>query len=147
TLESQPNGVSGKTEGSVKDGQLYDELVARLKFQLSAIEVRAPAILPGGSRSNGLASIAEASNVTGSGLAGAIIQFFGMLWPNQRRVPGWGPGGGGRGGPPGTKSTKGGGSPGAAARRGGGAAQDQAPGRTPRAARHRGRPPAPAASS
>jgi len=85
TLDSQPNGVSGKTEGSVKDGQLYDELVARLKFQLSAIEVRAPAILPGGSRSNGLASIAEASNVTGSGLAGAIIQFFGMLWPNQRR--------------------------------------------------------------
>ena len=75
-------------------------------FQLSAIEVRAPAILPGGSRSNGLASIAEASGVTGSDLAGVVIRFFGMLWPNQRRfqvrvrresVPD---------DPPGTESTK-----------------------------------------
>lgn len=85
TLDCQPNGASSKAEGSAEDRQLYDQLVVRLKFQLSAIEVRAPAILPGGSRSNGLASIAEASGVNGSGLAGAIIQFFGMLWPNPRR--------------------------------------------------------------
>ena len=43
-------------------------------------------ILPGGSRSSGLASIVEASGVSGSGLAGAIIRFFGVLWPGQRRV-------------------------------------------------------------
>src|SRR5262249_29559440 len=82
---SQQEGASSKTGDSVMDGQLYDQLVARLKFQLSAVEVRSPAILPGGSRSNGLASIAEASGVAGSDLAGAIIRFFGMLWPNPRR--------------------------------------------------------------
>ena len=81
----QRDGASRKTGDSAKDGQLYDELVARLKFQLSAMEVRTPAILPGGSRSNGLASIAEASGVAGSDLAGAIIRVFGMLWPNARR--------------------------------------------------------------
>src|SRR5215469_3191193 len=84
-LDSKSDDASSKAQGSAEDRQLYDELVARLKFQLSAIEVRAPAIVPGGSRSNGLASIAEASGVNGSGLAGAIIQFFGMLWPNPRR--------------------------------------------------------------
>ena len=83
--DSQPNGAAGKREDSVMDGQRHDQLVARLKFLLSAMEVRAPAILPGGSRSNGLASIAEASGVAGGGLAGAIIRFFGMLWPNPRR--------------------------------------------------------------
>ena len=83
--DSQSNGAASKAEDSVIDGQRHDQLVARLKFLLSAIEVRAPAILPGGSRSNGLASIAEASGVAGGGLAGAIIRFFGMLWPNPRR--------------------------------------------------------------
>ncbi len=84
-FDGQPNGAGRKAKGSVIDGQRHDQLVARLKFLLSAIEVRAPAILPGGSRSNGLASIAEASGVAGGGLAGAIIRFFGMLWPNPRR--------------------------------------------------------------
>jgi hypothetical protein len=83
--DSRPHGTAGKTRDSVIDGQRHDQLVARLKFLLSAMEVRAPAILPGGSRSNGLASIAEASGVAGGGLAGAIIRFFGMLWPNPRR--------------------------------------------------------------
>jgi hypothetical protein len=82
---SQPNDAPSPTGGSVTGGRGYDELVARLKFQLSAIEVRSPAILPGGSRTNGLASIAEASGVAGGGLAGAVIQFFGMLWPKPRR--------------------------------------------------------------
>ena len=82
---SQPNDSSSTTGGSVTGGRGYDELVARLKFQLSAMEVRSPAILPGGSRTNGLASIAAASGVAGGGLAGAIIQFFGMLWPKPRR--------------------------------------------------------------
>jgi hypothetical protein len=85
--DGQLNGASGKISEGAADGQSRDEdeLVAQLKFRLSAMEVRAPAILPGGSRSNGLASIAEASGAPGSGLAGAIIRFFGMLWPNPRR--------------------------------------------------------------
>ena len=83
--DGQRDGTSRKEGDSAKDGRLYDEFAARLRFQLSAMEVRTPAILPGGSRSNGLASIAEASGVAGSDLAGAIIRFFGMLWPNQRR--------------------------------------------------------------
>ena len=66
--------------------QRHDRLAAELKFWLPAVEVRSPAILPGGSRSSALASIAEASGVNGSGLAGAIIRFFGMLWPSPRRV-------------------------------------------------------------
>jgi hypothetical protein len=73
-------------EGAVTDKQRHDWLAAELKFRLPAVEVRSPAILPGGSRSDGLASIAEASGITGSGLAGAIIQFFGMLWPSPRRL-------------------------------------------------------------
>jgi hypothetical protein len=83
--ESQPNGASGKAGDSAQDRQRHDQFVARLKFLLSAIDIRAPAILPGGTRSNGLASIAEASGVNGGSLAGAIIRFFGMLWPNPRR--------------------------------------------------------------
>jgi hypothetical protein len=84
--DGQPNDSSGTTtKGSAKHGRGYDKFVARLKFQLSAIEVRSPAILPGGSRTNGLATIAEASGVAGGGLAGAIIRLFGMLWPNPRR--------------------------------------------------------------
>ena len=83
--DSQQKDASSTTWSNVTGGRGYDELVARLKFQLSAIEVRSPAILPGGSRTNGLASIAAASGVVGGGLAGAIIQFFGMLWPKPRR--------------------------------------------------------------
>ena len=45
----------------------------------------APSILPGGTRSDGLASIAEASGVSGGGLAGAVIRFAGALWPAPRR--------------------------------------------------------------
>ncbi|HEY2285064.1 MAG TPA: hypothetical protein VGH88_04905, partial [Streptosporangiaceae bacterium] len=71
---------------AVSDRQRHDRLAAELKFRLPAMEVRSPAILPGGSRSSGLASIAEASGVTGSGLAGAVINFFGMLWPGPRRL-------------------------------------------------------------
>src|SRR5580658_11308653 len=61
-------------------------MAAEVGFRLAAMEVRAPAILPGGSRSGGLATIAESSGVSGAGLAGAIIRFFGLLWPNPRQV-------------------------------------------------------------
>ena len=49
------------------------------------MDVYAPPILPGGTRSDGLASIAEASGVSGGGLAGAVIRFLGALWPAPRR--------------------------------------------------------------
>jgi hypothetical protein len=67
------------------NAQLHDQLIHELKFRLAAIEVRAPAILPGGSRTGGLASIAEASGVNGAGVAGAIIRFAGSIWPSPRR--------------------------------------------------------------
>jgi hypothetical protein len=63
-----------------------DPLTDELKFRLSAMEVRAPAILPGGSRTNELASIAQATGNSASNLAGAVIQFAGMIWPNPRRI-------------------------------------------------------------
>ena len=64
----------------------HDRLVAELRFRLPAVEVRAPSILPGGSRPRELASIVEASGVSGSDLAGAMIRFLGILWPSPRRV-------------------------------------------------------------
>ena len=103
---SQPDDAAGKAENSVVDGQRHDQLVARLKFLLPAIDIRAPAILPGGSRSNGLASIAEASGVAGGSLAGAIIRFFVMLWPNPRRFQVRVRVGSGHGGKQKTESTK-----------------------------------------
>lgn len=66
-------------------GQRHEWLAAEVKFRLAAVDVYAPPILPGGSRSEGLASIAEASGVSGGGLAGAIIRFAGSLWPSPRR--------------------------------------------------------------
>ena len=77
---------SGDGKGALTDVQRHDWLVEALKFWLPAVDVRAPAILPGGSRSSALASVAEASGVNGSGLAGAIIRLFGMLWPSPHRV-------------------------------------------------------------
>ena len=83
--DSKPDAGRDGPAGQIGGGPHYAQLAAELRFRLAAMEVRAPSILPGGSRSNGLASIAEASGVTGSGLAGAIIRFFGMLWPSPRR--------------------------------------------------------------
>ena len=82
---TQKSGAADEPDEGITDGRRHHRLVAELRFRLPAVEVRAPAILPGGTRPNGLASIAENSGFTGSGLAGAIIRFFGMLWPNPRR--------------------------------------------------------------
>src|SRR6201996_1537216 len=79
-------GDGGGDWGAVTDAQLHDQLAAELKFRLAALEVRAPAILPGGSRTNGLASIAEATGSDAAGLAGAIIRFAGSIWPNPRQL-------------------------------------------------------------
>ena len=80
--------------------QLHDWLVAELKFRLPAVEIRTPAIFPGGSRPSGLASIAEATGVNGAGLVGAVIRFFGMIWPP---APDSGPGLGGTDGAAGNR--------------------------------------------
>ncbi len=82
---SRPDAKPGEAAGqdAVAD---KERLSAELKFRLPAVQVRAPAILPGGSRAGGLASIAETSGFAAGGLAGAIINFFGMLWPGPRRL-------------------------------------------------------------
>lgn len=87
TLSSdrQADGADAGTDAQTGK-QRHEWLVAELKFRLPTVEVRSPAILPGGSRSGGLASIAEATGVTGAGLAGAIIRFFGTVWPNPSRI-------------------------------------------------------------
>jgi hypothetical protein len=82
----KPDGAPADSVDGLTDGQRHDLLAAEVCFRLAAMEVRAPAILPGGSRSAGLATIAEGSGFGGAGLAGAIIRFFGMLWPNPRQV-------------------------------------------------------------
>lgn len=81
-----PGQDAGHGQDAMPDKQRHDRLAAELKFRLPAVQVRAPAILPGGSRAGGLASIAEASGLAVGGLAGAIINFFGMLWPGPRRL-------------------------------------------------------------
>jgi hypothetical protein len=82
-----PDATPGEAAGHGQDAVAAKErLSAELKFRLPAVQVRAPAILPGGSRAGGLASIAETSGFAAGGLAGAIINFFGMLWPGPRRL-------------------------------------------------------------
>jgi hypothetical protein len=85
TSDRQDDAADAKTDTQT-DKQRHEWLVAELKFRLPAVEVRSPAILPGGSRPSGLASIAEATGMTGAGLAGAIIRFFGMIWPGPPRI-------------------------------------------------------------
>jgi len=79
-----PDGQAQPDQGAA-DSQRHARLMAELRFRLPAVEVRAPAILPGGTKPSELASIVENSGVSGSGLAGAIVNFFQMLWPNPRR--------------------------------------------------------------
>jgi hypothetical protein len=72
-------------------GQRQAQLAAELRFRLPTMEVRTPAILPGGTRTNALASIAETSGVSGAGMVSAILRFAGMFWPRPRlvRVRNW----------------------------------------------------------
>jgi len=87
----QPGASTGDTASAggaeaVTAGPSHDELAAEVKFRLAAMELRAPAILPGGSRTAALASIAQSSGISVGGLAGAIIQFCGMIWPTPRQL-------------------------------------------------------------
>ena len=76
---------AGNADRGPTAGQRHDWLAAEVKFRLAAVDVYSPPILPGGTRSDGLASIAETSGVSGGGLAGAVIRFVGALWPAPRR--------------------------------------------------------------
>jgi hypothetical protein len=83
--DQQDNAADAGTPAQVGK-QRHDWLVAELTFRLPTVQVRSPAILPGGSRAAGLASIAETSGVNGAGMAAAVIRFFGMVWPNPPRI-------------------------------------------------------------
>ena len=87
-MRRQPPQLDTSTVGDPADDKdkQPDPLTDELKFRLSAMEIRAPAILPGGSRTNELASIAQATGNSAAGLAGAVIQFFGTIWPGPRRI-------------------------------------------------------------
>ena len=63
----KPDGAAGESADGLTDGQRHELLAAEVGFRLAAMEVRAPAILPGGSRSGGLATIAETSGFSGGG--------------------------------------------------------------------------------
>jgi hypothetical protein len=77
--------ADGAGNGEPTAGQRHDWLAAEVRFRLAAVDVYSPPILPGGTRSDGLASIAEASGLSGGGLAGAVIRFLAALWPARRR--------------------------------------------------------------
>src|SRR5689334_16132520 len=81
-----PGQDAGHGQDAMSDKQRHDRLAAELKLRLPAVQVRSPASRPGGSRAGGLASIAEKSGLAVGGLAGAIINFFGMLRPGPRRL-------------------------------------------------------------
>jgi hypothetical protein len=83
--DGQPSIVGDGDWSDSTAGQRHDWLAAEVRFRLAAVDVYAPPLLPGGTRTDGLASIAEASGVSGGGLAGAIIRFAGALWPAPRR--------------------------------------------------------------
>ncbi len=72
-------------------GHRQAQLAAELRFRLPTMEVRLPSILPGGTRTNALASIAETSGVSGAGMVSAVLRFAGMFWPSPRlvRVRSW----------------------------------------------------------
>src|ERR1700733_12267807 len=70
----------------VTDAQRHAQLAAELRFRLPAMEIRCPALLPGGSRTSALASIAESSGVSGAGLVSALIRLASLFWPGPRRI-------------------------------------------------------------
>jgi len=71
-----PAGFLDRWSKGVPAGQQHDWIAGELKFRLSAVEVRSPAILPGGARTDGIARIAEASGVTGASLETIASPFY-----------------------------------------------------------------------
>jgi hypothetical protein len=90
TAGNPPVPTSGRRARAAADSlaaaQLHDELAAELRFRLPAMEIRSPAILPGGRRTGALASIVQSSGVSGAGMVSAVIQLAGLLWPTPARV-------------------------------------------------------------
>ena len=78
-------------EGHPSAAEHQAQLAAELRFRLPAMEVRTPSILPGGARTNALASIAETSGVAAAGMLSAVVRFVGMIWPSPGlvRVRSW----------------------------------------------------------
>jgi hypothetical protein len=78
-------------DGYPTAGERQAQLAAELRFRLPTMEVSTPSILPGGTRTNALASIAETSGVAGAGMVSAVVRFAGMFWPGPRlvRVRSW----------------------------------------------------------
>jgi hypothetical protein len=81
----------GAEAGGLTAAQRSAQLAAELRFRLPTMEIRSPSILPGGTRANALASIAESSGVSGAGMVAAVFRFAGLFWPSPRlvRVRGW----------------------------------------------------------
>jgi hypothetical protein len=82
---AQDSGAPGGQAKVTTDQKRQERVVNELRFRLPAVAVRSPAILPGGSKMVGIASIAESTGNSAGGLAGAIIGFAGTLWPNPRQ--------------------------------------------------------------
>ena len=84
-------GPSHRHDGGPTAAERQAQLAAELRFRLPTMEVRSPSILPGGARTNALASIAESSGVSGAGVVGAVFRFAGMFWPRPSlfRVRSW----------------------------------------------------------
>jgi hypothetical protein len=83
--DTQNGSASGEQGKAATDQQRHNAIASQLRFRLPAVAVRAPAILPGGTGVAGLVSIAESTGNSVGGLAGAIIDFVGTLWPNPRK--------------------------------------------------------------
>jgi hypothetical protein len=78
-------GDKSDTQDATTTDQCHDLVANEIRFRLPAVAVRAPAILPGGTKVAGLVSIAESTGNTAGGLAGAVINFAGALWPSPRQ--------------------------------------------------------------
>ncbi len=83
--QGKQNGSASGGQDKAATDQRHDEVANELRFRLPAVAVKAPAILPGGTKVAGLVSIAESTGNNAGGLAGAIIDFVGTLWPNPRQ--------------------------------------------------------------
>ena len=83
--DTQNGGAQAEKDNAATDQQRYSEVASQIRFRLPAVAVRAPSILPGGTGVAGLVSIAESTGNGVGGLAGAIIDFVGTLWPSPRK--------------------------------------------------------------
>ena len=82
---TRDSSAPGEQDNTTTDQQRHARVANELRFRLPAVAVKAPAVLPGGTKVSGLVSIAESTGSTTGGLAGAIIHFVGSLWPSPRQ--------------------------------------------------------------